>query len=300
MRKILIAVIALSSLTLAGAAGAKTVTVSITKNGYVPSTTTIATGDVVQFTNTDSVVHQVTFKTTTGVTCTPATLVIQPAQSGSCTFATAGTYTYNDPNVKGNTYRGTVTVTAPPETLTLAGTPPVVVYGGKVTLTGTLSSKTVGASVDVMAQQCGQNAATKTTTVQTIAGGTFTAVVSPLANTTYTVRSKAVTSNAVTAKEKPQLRLAKLAAHRYSVRVLAAESFAGKFASFERYNAALSRWVTVKQAVLRANSTGTAPTVISSATFRSTIKARLKVRIIMTQAQAGTCYLAGVSNAILS
>jgi plastocyanin len=300
MRKILIAVIALTSLTLAGAAGAKTVTVSITKNGYVPNTTTIATGDVVQFTNADTVVHQVTFKTTTGVTCTPATLVIQPTQSGSCTFATAGTYTYDDPNVKGNTYRGSVTVTAPPETLTLAGTPQVVVYGGKVTLTGTLSSKTVGASVDVLAQQCGQNAATKATTVQTIAGGAFTAVVSPLANTTYTVRSKAVTSNAVAVKEKPQLRLTKLAAHRYSVRVLAAESLAGKFASFERYNAGLSRWVTVKQVVLRANSTGTAPTVITSATFRSSIKARLKVRIIVTQAQAGTCYLAGVSNAILS
>src|SRR2546430_17452803 len=106
MRKTLIAVIALSSLMLAGAAGAKTVTVSITKNGYVPSTTTIATGDVVQFTNADTVAHQVTFKNATGLTCTPTTLVIQPTQSGSCTVATAGTYTYNDPNVKGNTYRG--------------------------------------------------------------------------------------------------------------------------------------------------------------------------------------------------
>src|SRR6202162_705125 len=140
MRKIMIAVIALTALALAGAAGAKTVTVSITKNGYVPSATTIAAGDVVQFTNADTVVHQVTFKTTTGVTCTPANLVIQPAQSGSCTFATAGTYTYNDPNVKGNTYRGTVTVTAPPETLALAVTSQVLVYGGKVMLTGTLSS----------------------------------------------------------------------------------------------------------------------------------------------------------------
>ena len=253
-----------------------------------------------QFTNTDTVVHQVTFKTTTGVTCTPATLVIQPAQSGSCMFATAGTYTYNDPNVKGNTYRGTVTVAAPPETLTLAGAPPLVAYGGKVTLSGTLSSKTVGASIDVMAQQCGQNAATKVTTVQTVTGGAFTAVVSPLANTTYTVKSKATTSNAVAVQEKPLLRLAKVAAHRYSVRVLAAQSFAGKFASFQRYNASLSRWVTVKPVALRANSTGVAPTVITSATFGSTIKARLKVRIIMTQAQAGTCYLAGVSNAILS
>ena len=295
MRKLMLAVIALASLALAGAAGARTVTDSITKNGYVPNTTAIAPGDVVQFTNTDTVVHQVTFKNTTGVTCTPATLVIQPAQSGSCTFATAGTYTYNDPNVKGNTYRGTVTVTAPPETLTLAATPQVLVYGGKVTLTGATSSHTVGANIDVLAQQCGQTAATKVTT-----GGAFTAVVQPLENTMYTVKSKAVTSPAAAVKEKPMLRLAKTGSHRYSIRVLAAESLAGKFASFQRYNARLSRWVTVKPVVLRANSTGVAPTVITSATFSSTLKARLKVRIIVTQAQAGTCYLAGVSNAILS
>src|SRR5438094_5284893 len=123
MRNMLILAIALASLALAGAAGAKTVTVSITKNGYVPSATTIATGDAVQFTNADAVAHQIVFKTTTGLTCTPTPLVIQPAQSGSCTFATAGSYTYNDANVKGNTYRGSVTVTGAAETLTLAAAP---------------------------------------------------------------------------------------------------------------------------------------------------------------------------------
>src|SRR6476469_7652070 len=167
MRKILIAVIALSSLALAGAAGAKTVTVSITKNGYVPSSTTIAAGDVVQFTNADTVAHQVVFKTTTGVTCTPAGLVLQAGQSGSCTFATAGSYTYNDPTVTGNTYRGAVTGTAPPDTFSLAAAPQAVGYGGKVTLTGTLSSHKVGESIDVLAQQCGQPAASKVATVQT-------------------------------------------------------------------------------------------------------------------------------------
>ena len=300
MRKTLIAVIALTSLVIAGAAGAKTVTVSITKNGYVPSASAIAVGDTVQFTNADTVAHQIVFKTTAGVTCTPAPLVIQPGQSGSCTFATAGSYTYNDANVKGNTFRGSVTVTGAAETLTLAAAPQAVVYGGKVTLTGTLSSHAAGQNIDVMAQQCGQNAATKVAAVQTAAAGAYSAVVAPLANTTYTVRSKNVSSSAAAVKEAPKLRLAKVAAHRYSIRVLAVESFAGKFAAFQRYNASLSRWVTVKQVLLRANSTGAAPTVITSAAFRSAIKARLKVRVLMTQAQTGACYLAGVSNAILS
>ena len=62
----------------ANSAAAKTVTVTITKNGYVPNSLTIAQGDTVQFTNSDTVPHQVTFKSTAGVTCSPNPLVLQP------------------------------------------------------------------------------------------------------------------------------------------------------------------------------------------------------------------------------
>ena len=34
----------------------------------------------------------------------------------------------------------------------------------------------------------------------------------------------------------PRLRLGRVAAHRYSLRVFAAQSFAGKFATFQRFN----------------------------------------------------------------
>src|SRR5436305_6953251 len=110
--KALITVVAVLALAVVAGAGAKTVTVTITKGGYVPSSVTVAQGDVVQFTNSDSVVHQVTFKTTTGVTCAPSPLVVQPNTSGNCTFRTAGSFAYSDPNAKGNAFRGTVTVTA--------------------------------------------------------------------------------------------------------------------------------------------------------------------------------------------
>ncbi len=79
MRKLLITAAVMLSLVIVGAAGAKTVTVSITKNGYVPKAATIAVGDIVQFTNSDTVAHQVTFKTTTGVACSPNPLVLQSA-----------------------------------------------------------------------------------------------------------------------------------------------------------------------------------------------------------------------------
>lgn len=302
MRKIMIAAVMVMSLVIVGAAGASTVSVSITKNGYVPKAVTITVGDTVQFANSDTVAHQVLFKTMTGVTCAPNPLVLQPTQTGTCTFSSPGSFTYSDPNVKGNPFRGTVTVTGqvPAETLTLSAKRQTVVYGGKVTLTGTLSNQMVGENVDVLATACGQTAATKVTTVQTATGGAYTAVVQPLKNTVYTVKVKNTSSQAVTVKVRPRLRLGKVAAHRYSMRVFAARSFAGRYGTFQRYNASLGRWVNVKRVLLRANSTGIAPTVISSVSFRSTVSSQLKVRVILPQLQVGSCYLLGRSNVILS
>ena len=304
MRKLMLIAIAIASLVIAGAAIAKTVAVTITKNGYVPNAVTVAVGDTLQFTNSDTVAHQIVFKPTTGVTCVPNPLVLQPTQSGTCTFRAAGKYAYSDPNVKGNTFRGTVTVVSAPnppaaDTLTLAAKPQLVIYGGNVTLTGTLSNHKVNENVDVLATPCGQSAATKVTTVQTT-GGAFTAVVRPLKNTLYTVKVKSTTSNAVSEKVRPKLRLRKVAAHRYSLRVFAARSFAGKYGIFQRFNGTLGRWVTVKRVLLRANSTGVAPTVISSVTFRSAIRPFLKVRAVLPQLQVGSCYRPGRSNVIRS
>ena len=255
--------------------------VSITKGGYVANTATLAVGDTLQFTNSDTVAHQVTFKPANGVTCAPTPLVLQAAQAGSCTFAAPGRFTYSDPNVKGNTFRGTVTVNgqAAAETLTVAAKPQTVVYGGKATLNGTLSTQKVGENVDVFAKACTQPAATKVATVQTTIGGAYVALVPVLKNTLYTVNVKKTSGNALTVKVAPRVRIAKLAAHRYSLRVFAAQSFAGKYGTFQRYNGTLMRWVNVKRVLLRANATGVAPTVISSVTFGSSIPSRLKVRV---------------------
>jgi plastocyanin len=304
MRKLLVLIGAVAAVAVPGAATAATVTVSITKNGYVPKAATIAVGDSVQFTNTDTVAHEVVFKKTGGVTCAPTPLALQPAQSGTCTFRNTGSYSYSDPNIKGNSFRGTVTVTggpAPPaDTITLAVKPLVVGYGGKVALSGVLSNQKVGENVDILAQACGQTAATKVTTVQTATGGTFVGVVTPRQNTVFTVKVKNTSSNAVSENVRPRLRLAKVASHRYSLRVFSAQSFAGKYATLQRYIGTRHRWVNVKRVLLRANRTGVAPTVISSVTFRSSIRARLKIRVVLPKLQVGTCYVAGRSNVILS
>lgn len=301
MKHLLALVAALGVLATAGAAAAATVNVSITKNGYVPNTSSIAIGDSVQFTNSDTVAHQVSFKTTTGVTCTPNPLVLQPGQSGSCTFQTAGKFTYDDPNVKGNTFSGTITVAAaaPAGAVKLSASPLIVLYGAKTTLSGTIASQKAGEAVQVLAQPCGGSAA-PIASATTTTGGAFSAQVPPLQNTVYTVRVKGSTSNAVTVKVQPKVTLAKVAAHRYSVRVTAAASFAGKYVAVQKYNAALRRWQTFKSVALRTLPGGTAPTVASGATFTARVSARLRLRAVLGLAQTGSCYWAGRSNVIAS
>jgi plastocyanin len=297
-RLILLAAVALVAIS-AGSAVAKTVTVTITKNGPVPGAISIAQGDTVQFTNSDTVAHQVAFKSTTGVTCTANPLVVQPGASGSCTFATAGSYTYDDPNVKGNTFRGTITVTAAAASLSLTAKPLTVVYGGSSVLSGVLSTQKTGETIDVLAQQCGASAASKLTTVTSTTGGAFTTTVKPLMNTAYTAKDKSLSSAAVTVRVRPSMRLVKVAAHRYTLRVSAASSLAGKYASFQRFNGTLHRWVAVKAVQLKAGTAGS-PTVVSRASFRSSVRSGLRVRATLPQPQVGTCYAPGTSNTIVS
>jgi plastocyanin len=299
MRKMILLALA-TALVAIGTAAAKTVTVTITKNGFVPKSAAIVPNDVVQFTNSDTVAHQVTFKTTTGVTCSPSPLVLQPGATGSCTFKSTGTFTYSDPNTRGNTFRGTVTVAAASGSLSVSAKPVLITYGSQAVLAGRLSTRQAGENVDVLAQQCGAPSATKTATVQTTKGGAYTATVKPLMKTAYTTKSTALTSSVVTVRVRPRLRLVRVAPHRYSLRVLAARSFAGKYARFQRYNGTLRRWVAVRRVLLKANSTGVAPTVVTSRSFRSSVRGGLRVRAILGQTQVGSCYAPGVSNTIRS
>jgi len=52
--------------------------------------------------------------------------------------------------------------------------------------------------------------------------------------------------------------------------------------------------------LLKADTTGVAPTVVTSAKFRARIKAKLRVRVILGSKQVGSCYAACRSNTIRS
>src|ERR671936_2181189 len=248
---------------LAGAvvsAPAATTTMAITRNGYVPKTLTIVTGDSVVLANQDTVAHQVVLKPTTGFTCT-AGLVIQPGQSSSCTFRTATKYSVSDPNRKTSAFKGTITVNAGPpgSVLSLAAAPSLLAYGGRSTLSGRLATGQANQKVDIFSQECGAASFGKLTTLTTTADGSYSFVAQPRKNTTYESRARSLRSTQVLVKVRPKVTLRKLARQRFRVTVLAAESLAGKFVLFQRYSSAQRRWVRVRTVALAAGGTLTTP-----------------------------------------
>jgi plastocyanin len=283
-------------LLVAGTAHAADQNVTITKAGFLPTSVTLATGEKVTFTNTDTAAHQVVFNKTTGISCTPANLVLQATQSGVCTFASAGTFQYTDAQDK--KLKGTVVVQAAPASVSLAVSPALVTFGSSVTLTGTVSTKATNEKVAIEAQACGESAAKTVANATTTSGGAYTAAVQPLKNTSYTVRWKSAASPAVAIRVRPAVTLGRVAAHRYAVRVRAGDSLAGKAVVLQRYDRARSSWLRVKTALLVAGPSAAAPTVVSSVTVSATVRARTLLRAVLPAVQAAPCYAAGTSNRI--
>jgi plastocyanin len=303
MRK-LILLAGAALLLVVSPAAAKTVTVAITKTGYVPKTTTVAVGDSVSFVNQDTASHQVVLKPTTGVTCTPNPLVLAPGQTGTCTFRTAGSYSFTDSTNKGAAFKGTVTVTAAAGGgggVTIAASPSAVTYGGKTTLSGQLTSGQANQKVSILARACGENSFRQVATATTAANGAYSYVAQPTMNTTYMAKEKSATSSsAPSVVVRPQLVLRRLAARRFSVRLTAADSFVGKLVVFQRYNATRRTWLRVRSVALARTVPAVAPTVVSVVSFKVRIRTGLRVRLVLTAAQASPCYVGTRSAAVRS
>jgi len=187
---------------------------------------------------------------------------------------------------------------AAPPTLTLKAAPTVVAYGGSTTLTGVLSTKKAGQAIDIQGQDCGQNAFKKVATATTTTGGAFSSAVKPTLNTNYQAKNKGATSPMVAVKVTPLLSLQKLSLGKFKVSVTAAQSFVGKYVVFQRLRN--TKWVTLKKVTLATVATTTAPTQVTSSTFKIKLPAKLRVRSILPATQAATCYLPVKSKVIRS
>jgi plastocyanin len=279
------------------AASAATQAVTITAGGFVPGDLTIQPNDSVTFTNADSTVHQVEFKTTTGVTCSASPLVIQPGTTGSCTFATAGTFSYSDPNFKGNTFRASVTVEGAAVTkggVTLTASKKLLVYGAKVALTGKIASAKGGVSVDLWARPYPEPAFAKIATVTTEADGTYAFSLPPRIRTEYRAQysdgaaSGQSTVAVVKVRPKVTLKVKSVSGRKAKLRtrVISGLTYAATPVLVQRRNSQ-GGWTTVKTVRLGQ---------FSALTFKVAVpKGTSKWRVYLQASQAGGGYEASYS-----
>jgi plastocyanin len=300
MRKLLPIVLMLAALA-GGSTGLalpqKTVAVSITHVAFVPNNVQVQTGDTVTWTNNDTVNHQLVSQQA-GI----GSPIVTPGNSWSFTFTKTGKFSIAD-SLNKKFPKMTVTVTAAPASLSLASSASTVSYGGTITLSGKLSTGRDNAKVDVLAQECGQSAAKKITTVTTSGGGAFSLLTHPTMATVYSVKTGNVTSGGVTVKVRPRVVLSRIRTGLFRLRVYAGQSLAGHAVVFRRYIVRTRSWRTVKTVVLRVQSTSVTPlsnTVVSSVSFGVRLRRGFRVRAIMTSAAAAPCYVAGASGVIRS
>jgi hypothetical protein len=124
----------------------------------------------------------------------------------------------------------------------------------------------------------------------------WTLTARPQKNTVYEAQLRGVTATA-TVTVRPRVTVRKLTRGRFAVRVSAAQAFGGKIAVLQRYRSSTGSWVRVRYVTLRVLG-GTAPTVISGANVRASLRVGTRVRAVIGTAQVAPCYAAGTSNVV--
>ncbi|HMI98311.1 MAG TPA: cupredoxin domain-containing protein [Gaiellaceae bacterium] len=288
MKRFLVIAIAVPVLLLTPAYAA-TKAIDITARGFAPNKVTIALGDAVTWTNKDTAAHQVVADQAK-FTSSP---MLAAGQSYSFTFTKSGVFTYHD----GANVKKTGKVTVKPG-VSLTAAPSTVRYGGSTTLGGTVSTGVAAETVTVNAEECGKKGFTKIATVMSGASGAWTFVAKPTINTTYQAGWKATKSAPLTVKVGPGVALTRVRRGRFTAAVTANQSFVGKYVVLQRFARSRRAWKTVKRVTLRTVKPGTAPAMISSAGFRTRVARKTRLRLLLIQSQAGSCYGPARSNTV--
>jgi hypothetical protein len=219
--------------------------------------------------------------------------VLGANQTYSHTFTKSGNYDYRD--AFNTNRRGSITVRAG---ISIAGAPPVVSYGRATALSGSISSLASGDTVTLSAMECGKTTFSQVANVTSAANGAWSYSAKPTLNTVYQARWKNANSAQLSEKVAPAVALRRVRAGRFTASVTAAQSFAGKYVVLQRYVRTRRAWKTVKRVTLRTAKAGTAPTMVSSAGFRARGTRGARLRLLLTQPQAGACYAPGQSAAV--
>ena len=263
------------------AGAATTKAVSIFSSGFSPKSVTITEGDTVTWVNRDTVNHQVLADR--GQFVSP---ILKPRQTYSFTFNAAGTYGYKDelhPKLKGS-----VVVKGLPPSLNLAVSAPIILFGDRITLSGTVSNHRSGEQVAIYYQPYPQPDLIQLATVLTGTGGTYSLLVTPKILTTYEAMWKGASATPSTVQVEPKLVLGRSGA--WIIHAYAGRSFAGRAVQFQRLNRITGQWVTLRKVILNARS--------SARIAYRLPKGLNRLRAAMSVNQAGAGFLGATSSVV--
>ena len=179
----------------------------------------------------------------------------------------------------------------PAQSLTLSASTSSVVFGTGTTLSGTISSKQSGQRVTVLAQRYEDAKFSSLANVTTGSGGTWSYLAKPTIQTAYQTQWNKVMSPSLKIGVHPLVTFRAIAGNRFTTRVAAASSFAGKIVQLQR-RSSTGQWVTLKRLHLNTSSTVVFPAKLLP-------KGTSTVRIAFSVNQAGAGYLGGISRTIV-
>jgi plastocyanin len=277
-----VAVLVSAGLLAVSSAGAENETVRITNAGFSTGTLALQQGSAVTWKNDDTIDHQVA-SSAAGFTSPTLT----PTDTFSFTFSRPGTFVVTDP-LAGAAPMTIQVAAVPVATVALKVAPEVVSYGGRVSLTGTLSSRSAGQPVSITARACHGAGFVSVGTVSSGNGGSFSQNVRPQQNTVFRVRVGSATAAAgVTVR--PRLTLAKAGPGRYTLTARAPSSLVGRSATIESRQPGRSKWAVIRSVKFPSSL---------AVTFAASVSAGTKLRAEIGQGQAGPCLGPSLSNSV--
>jgi plastocyanin len=261
---------------------AATKDVAIKKGGFSPATVTVATLDAVRWTNKDMVNHQVV--SDTGAFASP---ILRPNQSFTFTFRASGTYRYRD--ALEPTERGTVRVTGPPPSVSLAASTGIDTYGAQIALSGQVSNARAGERVEIFSKPYPATSFVKLAEVLTVQNGAWTYPTTPEVLTSYQAHWRGNVSAEISVAVRPRISFGRRTGW-FVVTVAGQRSFANRVVYLQRLSR-FGQWVRVRKITLGSQS---------SRRFKSRMPlGTSRLRIFMTVNQAGAGYLGGMSGVLV-
>jgi hypothetical protein len=188
----------------------------------------------------------------------------------------------------------------PATSVTLDVSRSIVIYGGAVSLSGSVSNAQAGQTVTIMEHRFPFGRAAQVrelATVQAAADGSFSVTAHPLIRTLYTAKVGNTRSDAVPVNVRPLIRLYHTGLHRFRVRTFAARALVGKYVVLQRWNRRTHVWVGIRRVYLRSLVGGVTPTRVTQGTFRANLRGSVRIRVFMPLSQTVPGYISGSSNA---